>query len=231
MDYRSLSGAACIEPLVFVSGTNVKKEMSMKARKIAVTALGTLMILSTTASFATAAPGGRSDHKGRWMSPEAGFVYLLKNGDANKDFKIDAAEFDKLQDDIFARIDKDTDGVITPKEVREDRMARIAEFRAEREKLKAEADLADDSDEDNADAKPEAKHDGKHDKKHSKDAKDRKGPMRHANLGMLRFADTDENGQVNKAEMKEAAEKLFKRLDRNGDGAISIEDLPNRPFL
>lgn len=199
----------------------------MKARKIAVSALGTLMILSTTASFAAAAPGGRPDHKRPWISPEAGFIYLLKNGDANQDFKIDAAEFDKLQDDIFARIDKDTDGVITPKEVRDDRMARVAEFRAERQKLKAEKDLADDSDDDTADAaaKPEKK-----DEKHAK-GKDHKGPKGPARLGMLRFADSDENGQVSKAEMKEASEKLFKRLDRNADGAISIDDLPNRPFI
>ena len=204
----------------------------MKARKIAVSALGTLMILSTTASFASAAPGGRPDHKRPWISPEAGFVYLLKNGDANKDFKIDAAEFDKLQDDIFARIDKDTDGVITPKEVREDRMARVAEFRAEREKLKAAADLEDESDAEKpeADAPKHDKKDGKKDEKHAKDM-ERKGPKGPAGLGMLRFADSDENGQISKAEMKEASEKLFKRLDRNGDSAISIEDLPNRPIL
>lgn len=199
----------------------------MNARKIAVSALGSLMILSSAASFAVAAPGGHPGPKRQWISPEAGFIYLLKNGDANKDFKIDAAEFDKLQDDLFARIDKDNDGIITPKEVRDDRMAKIAEFRAERAKLKAEKDLADDTDDEKADA--EAKPDRKHDK-HAK-GKDRKGPKHNAGLGLLRFADTDENGQVSKAEMKEASDKLFKRLDRNGDGAISIEDLPNRPFL
>lgn len=204
----------------------------MKARKIAVSALGTLMILSTTASFASAAPGGRPDHKRSWISPEAGFIYLLKNGDTNKDFKIDAAEFDKLQGDIFARIDKDGDGIITPKEVREDRMARIAEFRAEREKLKEAVDLNDESDNEKpeADAAKHDKKDGKKDEKHAKN-KDHKGPKGQAGLGMLRFADSDENGQISKAEMKNAAEKLFKRLDRNGDGAITIDDLPNRPFL
>lgn len=201
----------------------------MNTRKLAISALGTLMLVSSTASLALAAPHGRPDHKGpARMSPEAGFIYLLKNGDANKDFKIDAAEFDKLQDDIFARIDKDTDGILTPKEIREDRMAKIAEFRAERAKLKADKDIADESDDEKPEAAP--KPDMKHEK-HAK-GKDHKGPKGHGGgLGLFRFADSDENGQVSKEELKEASQKLFKRLDRNEDGAISIEDLPNRPFL
>lgn len=50
-------------------------------------------------------------------------------------------------------------------------------------------------------------------------------------LGMIRWADTDENGQVSKAEFTAAGEKMFERLDRNKDGVISIDDMPDRPFL
>jgi Ca2+-binding EF-hand superfamily protein len=44
------------------------------------------------------------------------------------------------------------------------------------------------------------------------------------------MADKDENGQLSKAEVTEASAKLFERLDRNKDGVISIDDMPDRPF-
>lgn len=50
-------------------------------------------------------------------------------------------------------------------------------------------------------------------------------------FALIRWADTDENGQVSKAEFAAAGEKMFERLDKNKDGVISIDDMPDRPFL
>ena len=47
---------------------------------------------------------------------------------------------------------------------------------------------------------------------------------------LVRQADTDENGQFSKAEVTAAVDKLFTRMDRNGDGVITIDDMPDRPF-
>lgn len=63
----------------------------------------------------------------------------------------------------------------------------------------------------------------------------RDGPragMRHGMMsaGIFRFADTDENGQISREEATAAANKLFDRLDRNKDGVISIDDMPDRPL-
>ncbi len=48
---------------------------------------------------------------------------------------------------------------------------------------------------------------------------------------MMRRMDADENGQISKQEAEAAFDKFFIRMDRNKDGAISIDDMPNRPFL
>jgi hypothetical protein len=59
--------------------------------------------------------------------------------------------------------------------------------------------------------------------------------MRHGGQMMfasaMRRIDSDENGQVSKQEASAAMDKLFTRLDRNKDGSISIDDMPDRPFL
>ena len=44
--------------------------------------------------------------------------------------------------------------------------------------------------------------------------------------GMMRALDTDENGQISKAEAEAGAQKLLKQMDLNGDGAVSIDDFP-----
>lgn len=57
--------------------------------------------------------------------------------------------------------------------------------------------------------------------------------MNHGRIGgmqLIRHADTDENGQFSKAEIGAAVDKLFTRMDRNGDGVITIDDMPDRPF-
>ena len=48
---------------------------------------------------------------------------------------------------------------------------------------------------------------------------------------MMHRVDTDQNGQISKQEAVAAFDKLFARMDRNKDGVISIDDMPDRPFL
>lgn len=52
------------------------------------------------------------------------------------------------------------------------------------------------------------------------------GPM-----GLFGRIDTDENGQISKAEADAALDKLFDRLDTNKDGFISADDFPKGPSL
>jgi Ca2+-binding EF-hand superfamily protein len=195
--------------------------MTMTTRKIALSALGAALVLSTAATASFAAPG--KGHKDRMpIRPEAAFVHLLKVADANKDGKISKEEFAARQDALFIEIDKDKDGSITPKEIREYRQAKMEAFRAahprpEREEAKADEGKGPEG------KRAEREHGG------------RQGWGKHGGKGgayaLFRMADTDENGQVSKAEFTAAGEKMFERLDRNKDGVISIDDMPDRPFL
>ncbi len=200
----------------------------MTTRKIALSALGAALVLSTAATASFAAPGkGAKDRMP--IRQEAAFVHLLKVADTNKDGKISKEEFAARQDALFTEIDKDKDGSITPKEMREYRQAKMEAFRAanprpEREDAKAEDDKA-----------PEGKRAERHADREHGGRPGHQGWGKHggkgAGLGMLRWADTDENGQVSKAEFTAAGEKMFERLDKNKDGVISIDDMPDRPFL
>lgn len=200
----------------------------MTTRKIALSALGAALVLSTAATASFAAPGkGAKDRMP--IRQEAAFVHLQKVADTNKDGKISKEEFAARQDALFTEIDKDKDGSITPKEMREYRQAKMEAFRAanprpEREDAKAEDGKA-----------PEGKRAERHADREHGGRPGHQGWGKHggkgAGLGMLRWADTDENGQVSKAEFTAAGEKMFERLDKNKDGVISIDDMPDRPFL
>ena len=200
----------------------------MTTRKIALSALGAALVLSTAATASFAAPGkGAKDRMP--IRQEAAFVHLLKVADTNKDGKISKEEFAARQDALFTEIDKDKDGSITPKEMREYRQAKMEAFRAanprpEREDAKAEDGKA-----------PEGKRAERNADREHGGRPGHQGWGKHggkgAGLGMLRWADTDENGQVSKAEFTAAGEKMFERLDKNKDGVISIDDMPDRPFL
>ncbi len=202
----------------------------MITRKLTLTALGAALMLSAAAPIAMAAPRGGPDRHGPPMRPELAYVYLLKTADANKDGKITKEEFAARQGALFTEIDANKDGSITPKEMRDYRKAKMEAFRE-------------------ANPRPErANADGPDGKKGGPDQADRKGHEgrkhegRHGGMGgkgghggrmnaMFAMIDTDGNGQISKAEFTAAGEKMFARLDKNNDGVISIDDMPDRPFL
>ena len=201
----------------------------MMKRKIALTALGAALMMSAAAPFAMAAPRGGPDRHGPSMRPEAAFVYLLKTADTNKDGKISKEEFAARQDALFTEIDKDKDGSITPKEMRDYRQAKMEEFRAAHPRPERE----DAKGPDGKKGGPEhADRDGKRHEGRKHEARMEGGKGRHGKMnGMFAMVDTDGNGQISKAEFTTAGEKLFARLDKNNDGFISIDDMPDRPFL
>jgi Ca2+-binding EF-hand superfamily protein len=198
--------------------------MTMSTRKIALSALGAALLLGSaaTASFAAPPPHGKGHGDRMPFRPELMYVHLLKVADTNKDGKITKEEFAARQDALFAEIDKDKDGSITPKEMRAYRQAKMEAFRAAHPR-------PEDADAKAGEAKaPEGK---RAEREHG----GRQGWGKHGGKGrasaLFRMADTDENGQVSKAEFTAAGEKMFERLDRNKDGVISIDDMPDRPFL
>lgn len=207
----------------------------MTKRKIALSALCATLVIGATATATLARPQGPGPGGHGGMMQGEVFVRLLKLADANKDGQISREEFDAARDRLFTEIDADKDGSITPKEFREYREAKLEAFR--KDHPRAEGDEARGPD----GAPPPPPHEkagdegkGPHGEGRHHKGKDRKGDDRRWGKahggGMLRMLDTDENGQVSKAEFNTGADRLFERLDRNKDGVINIDDIPDRPF-
>jgi hypothetical protein len=225
--WRSLSCAT-----TFSSRDTKGKVLKMTKTKIAITALGAAFMIGSTAT-AFAAP--RGDHPR--MRPEVTFIHLLKVADADKDGKISQAEFTAYQDGLFTAADKDKDGSVTPKEMRELRQAKMEEFRAANPRPERGLDDKRGPDHRKGEHRADRGEDGPRGERRAEGPRGEHGwgKGRHGGKGagfaLIRMADSDENGQLSKAEVTEAGNKLFERMDRNKDGAISIDDIPNRPFL
>ncbi|MDG3575350.1 hypothetical protein P7F60_03045 [Rhizobium sp. YJ-22] len=188
----------------------------MNGKKIMLTGLSAALVLGVAAE-AFAAPR----HHGPRMAPEVLFVRMLKQDDANKDGRITPEEAKTGAEKLFAAIDTNNDGNITPGEMRAYHKAKREERKAEWEKMKAERETA--QNDDDKDGKKPGRHHG------DRDGMGRHGMKWGSGEGMIfRIADKDENGQISKDEYMAAADKLFKRMDRNKDGVISIDDMPNR---
>jgi Ca2+-binding EF-hand superfamily protein len=204
----------------------------MYRNKLILTALSSVLLLGAAAGASFAAPGDRPDrpgHHGRMdhgmmggprgaAFREIAFVRMLKQFDANKDGQVSKQEATDGMEKIFAAIDTNHDGSLTPGEIREYRQA---QFKARREAVSAQKG---DADENAAAATADDRDHGRH---------GRHG-MRMRIMGaslMMHRIDTDENGQISKQEAETAFNKFFDRMDRNKDGVISIDDMPDRPFL
>lgn len=155
------------------------------------------------------------------MARPAAYVFMLKNFDANKDGKITAEEATAGAGTLFATVDGDKDGAVTPKEMRAWHEARRT---AMKEALKGTADDGGDA-MDGPEGMDGPDGMGGHHQKHGWGKHHGKKHMM-MGPGMMRSLDTDENGQINKAEAEAGAQALVKRMDLNGDGAVSIDDFP-----
>lgn len=218
----------------------------MTAKKIVLATLGAALVLAAAAPASFAAPGrdgpGREGHRDgmgrhgeRAMMQDVMFVRLLKTADANKDAKISKEEVAAYQEQLFTKIDADKDGSLTPGEFRAFRKTQREEFRAnnprperaeraERREERREQRMAE-----NGDRPDRPGRDGKDGPRQGmRHGGERGGPM--GGMRLIRMADTDENGQYSKAEITAAADKLFTRMDRNNDGVITIDDMPDRPL-
>jgi len=211
----------------------------MSRKKLILAALSSVMIVGAAAGTSFAASHDKRHHPprpqhamGTMMGPRMGaireiiFVRMLKQFDTNKDGQVSKQEAKDGMEAIFVAIDTDKDGSLTPGEIRKYREAQMA-------KMKAPADDATDDDATPAAPPPDADNaqptppqpgpDGRPDRRGMH------GGMMRGMMMMQRF-DTDENGQISKQEAEAAFDKFFTWMDRNKDGVISLDDMPDRPF-
>lgn len=192
-------------------------------RKIVLATLSASLIAGTFGGAALARQ--KEDRPLPPMARPAAYVFMLKNFDADKDGKITTDEAKAGADTLFAKIDGDKDGAVTPKEMRAWHEARRAEMK---DAMKGQPGMPDDEMDGpdgmggpDGDAGPGAqKHGCGKGKRHHGGHHMMMGP------GMMRSLDTDEDGQISKAEAEAGAENLIKRMDLNGDGAVSLDDFP-----
>ncbi|HWT58897.1 MAG TPA: calcium-binding protein [Rhizobium sp.] len=211
----------------------------MYRNKLILAALSSTLIFGAAAGAGYAAPGdGPRQHAGMHGPGPAAFreityVRMLKQFDANKDGKVSKEEATAGLDKVFAAIDTNSDGSLTPGEISAYRKTQMQAMRDQRKQDAGENKNTDTAaaapDNDDQGRSPRDGHDGH-------DGRDGHRWMRHGGnfmraSMMMHRVDTDQNGQISKPEAVAAFDKLFARMDRNKDGVISIDDMPDRPLL
>ncbi|HEY0120427.1 MAG TPA: calcium-binding protein [Rhizobium sp.] len=207
----------------------------MNGKKLLLAGLSAALLVGAAAQASFAAPRGHDGRDGRdgpRFSPEIAYVRMLKQFGQPGDTKITKDEVKAGVDKIFDQIDTNHDGEITPGEVRAYRQERIKEWKAAH--AKANDDQANDQAQNDQTKGDQAQNDNKgdngprHHRPHGRFMHEA-GFMR----GMMLFhrIDKDENGQISKQEAEDAANRFFDRMDRNHDGVISLDDMPDRPLL
>jgi Ca2+-binding EF-hand superfamily protein len=207
----------------------------MSRNKLILAALSSVLIVGAAAGASFAAPPRDGHHRpphphammgrpGMEAMREVAFVRMLKQFDTNKDGQVSKQEATDGMEKIFAAIDTNNDGSLTPGEIRKYHQTQMKDRKAPDQEMGANDDAAPPAPgtPDNGDQPP----------------RDREGHgwMRHGGgmvraSMMMRRIDTDENGQISKQEAEAAFDKFFTRMDANKDGVISIDDMPDRPFL
>lgn len=214
----------------------------MNGKKLLLAGLSAALLVGGAAQATFAAQGyeARGGHHARhWhgprFSPEIVYVRMLKQFGQPGDTKITRDEVKAGVDKIFDQIDTNHDGEITPGELRAYRQERFKEWKAERAKAdgndqaKTDQTKPDQANGDQADADNKGNDGARHHHRPHGRFMHEAGMMR--GLMLFHRIDKDENGQISKQEAEDAANKFFDRMDRNHDGVISLDDMPNRPLL
>lgn len=204
----------------------------MNGKKILITAMSASLLLGgAAAAFAATGPHGPHGRHGPGIPPEVVFVRMLQQFDTNGDFKISKDEATAGVDKIFAAVDTNNDGSVTPGEFRDYRKAQMKAMWEERKKaMEADKDAPKPDDQaDNDDKDGKKPHHGDHGDR-GPHGKGRHGPGMMGDM-LFHRVDTDQNGQISKAEAEAAIAKMFDRMDRNHDGFIALDDLPKMPLL
>ncbi|WP_049730665.1 EF-hand domain-containing protein [Rhizobium ecuadorense] len=210
----------------------------MYRNKLILAALSSTLIFGAAAGAGYAAPGdGPRQHAGMHGPHGPGsaafreitYVRMLKQFDTNKDGKVTKEEATAGLDKVFAAIDTNNDGSLTPGEIRAYQKTEMQAMRDQRNQEAGENkgdSAAATPDNDDQGRPPRDGHDGRDGHRWMRHG----GNIMRASLMMHRI-DTDQNGQISKQEAVAAFDKLFARMDRNKDGVISIDDMPDRPLL
>ncbi|NLS02109.1 calcium-binding protein [Rhizobium sp. P32RR-XVIII] len=214
----------------------------MSRNNLLLAALSSVMIVGAAAGASFAAPGDKASQPPRQMMGdgmraeamrEIAFVRMLKQFDTNKDGQISKQEGQDGMEKVFAAIDTNNDGSLTPGEIRKYHQAQMKDGKAPADQMGANAPQAGD----NGDQpKVQKRADGDRGRGDGDRGRgDRPLGMREGGMmmfaSMMRRVDTDENGQISQQEAEAAFEVFFTRMDRSKDGVISIDDMPDRPFL
>ncbi len=207
-------------PLETVAFLNQKmlKGMLMNRKTLTLTALAATLVVGTSAAaFAR-------QQMGEARGPEVRFVHMLQQFDENKDGKISKDEAKTGRERLFGEIDTDKDGALTP-----------GELRAHREAMRANAPAGKGAGMGMEQQDASGRQMGmmgwkKHHGERAAMAEDgqRQGMGHGGRFGGMRMADADENGQISREEVSVASDKFFTRMDRNGDGVLSADDMPKR---
>lgn len=207
----------------------------MNGKKILLAGLSAALLVGAAAQASFAAQGDEArggHHGGRWhgprFSPEVVYVRMLKQFGQPGDTKVTKDEVKAGVDKIFDQIDTNHDGEITPGELRAYRQERVKEWKAAHAKANDDQAQNDQAKGDQAENDNKGGNGPRHHGPHGRF-------MHEAGLvrGMMLFhrIDKDENGQISKQEAEDAANKFFDRMDRNHDGVISLDDMPDHPLL
>lgn len=207
----------------------------MNGKKILLAGLSAALLVGAAAQASFAAQGDEArggHHGGRWHGPrflpEVVYVRMLKQFGQPGDTKVTKDEVKAGVDKIFDQIDTNHDGEITPGELRAYRQERVKEWKAAHAKANDDQAQNDQAKGDQAENDDKGGNGPRHHGPHGRFMHEA-GLMR----GMMLFhrIDKDENGQISKQEAEDAANKFFDRMDRNHDGVISLDDMPDHPLL